>query len=188
MPGVGITDAELILGLVAQHRSQVALSVVLQLVSAAAYAPAMIGLVTHATLGADRHVRIAAVLLLVGAMGSAADAVFHLFAYAMTSPDLDPTGFLPLMQFVQGPGLRFVLPLIAAFFVGSVWLSVACARLGIVPRANPMLFPLALVVAIVGALAAPAVGVPARIVGLVFLGMVSAAQAWIGVRLFRMDA
>jgi hypothetical protein len=90
MPGVGITDAEQILGLVARHRSQVG--------------------------GSDRSVCWAAILLLIGAMGSAADAVFHLLAYAMTAPDLDPTGHLPLMAYVQGPGLRFILPLIAAFF------------------------------------------------------------------------
>ena len=63
----------------------------LQLVSAALYAPALVGILTHAGLGADPGVRRACVVLLVGAMGSAADAVFHLFAYAMTAPDLDKT-------------------------------------------------------------------------------------------------
>jgi hypothetical protein len=66
-------------------------------------------------------------------MGSAADAVLHLLAYAMTAPGLDT------MAFMQGPGLLLLAPLILCFFVGGAWLSVALARAGIVPRWNPLL-------------------------------------------------
>src|SRR5215475_12723656 len=45
MPGVGITDAERIFALVGAHRGQVLASSVLQLFSAACYAPAAVSLV-----------------------------------------------------------------------------------------------------------------------------------------------
>jgi hypothetical protein len=72
-------------------------------------------------------------------MGSAADAVLHLLAYAMTAPGLDTGSLLRVMAFMQGPGLLLLAPLILCFFVGGAWLSVALARAGIVPRWNPLL-------------------------------------------------
>ena len=186
MPGVGITDAQRILDLVGQQRSRVAFSVALQLLSAACYAPALTGVLAQPGLGSDRRVRWGAVLLLIGAMGSAADAIFHLLALAMTSPGLERTAFVALMQVVQGPGLRFVLPLIAAFFVGSVWLSVALARRRLVSRWNPGLHGLALAIGVVGGFLAPRAGIAARTVGLAVLAVVAGAQAWAGVALGRL--
>ena len=183
MPGVGITDAQQILALVGPNRSRVGLSVILQLVSAACYAPALVGLVARPALGSDRQVQIGAILLLVGAMGSAADAVFHLLAHAMATPGLDSAGFAALMQIMQGPGLRFILPLIAAFFVGSVWLSVALARIRLVPRWNPALYGLAVGIGVIGGV----LGLPARAVGLTVLAPVAGAQAWLGVALARSE-
>jgi hypothetical protein len=133
-------------------------------------------------------VRWGAILLLVGAMGSAADAVFHLLAHAMTCPSLDRTGFVPLMQVVQGPGLRFILPLIAAFFIRSVWLSVALARRRLVSPWNPGLYGLALAIGTVGASLAPRTGSVARAVGLAVLALAAAAQGWVGVALGRSAA
>jgi hypothetical protein len=127
-------------------------------------------------------------LLLIGAMGSAADAVFHLFAYAMTAPGLDRTGFVPLMAFVQGPGLRFILPLVAAFFAGSLWLSVAFARRRLAPRWNPWLYAAALAVGVIGGTAGTRAGIAPRAVGLAVLALVAAAQVGVGVALARMRA
>jgi hypothetical protein len=187
MPGVGITDARQILGLVVAHRAQVGLSVALQLLSAACYAPALIGAVAQPSLGSDRAVCSAAALLLVGAMGSAADAVFHLLAYAMSAPDLDATGFVPLMAFVQGPGLRFILPLVAAFFAGSLWLSIAFARRRLVPLWNPWLFAVAVAVAVIGRTVGTRAGIAPRAVGLAVLAVVVAAQVGAGVGLARVN-
>jgi len=184
MPGVGITDARRILDLVGQHRSRVAVSVALQLLSAACYAPALAGLLAQPALAAQRGVRGAAILLLIGAMGSAADAVFHLLAHAMTAPGLDPAAFVAAMEAMQGPGLRFILPLIAAFFAGSVWLSIALARLGVVPLWNPLLYALALAIALGGGVLASE-GESARRVGLAVLALVAAAQSGIGAALWR---
>src|SRR5262245_51190446 len=81
MPGVGITDAHQILRLVGEHAARVRVSVVAQLLSAACYAPALVAVAGVARLRRGRAVAAGAALLLGGAMGSAADAVFHLLAY-----------------------------------------------------------------------------------------------------------
>jgi hypothetical protein len=182
MPGVGITDAGRILALVGQHRAQVLVSVVLQLLSAACYAPAAVGLVAVPSLGSGAGVRASAALLLVGAMGSAADAVFHLLAVAMTAGDGGSPALVETMRWMQGPGLRLLLPLIASFFLGSAGLSAALARRGVVSRANPALYALAVVVGLAGGLLAPGA---ARAVGLLVLASVAGAQGWLGAALAR---
>jgi hypothetical protein len=184
MPGVGVTDAASILERVGPQRGSVLLSVWLQLASAACYAPALVGLAAHPRLGALRGVRGAATVLLVGAMGSAADAVFHLLAWAMTAPGLSGESLVPVMAAMQGPGLRVIGPLILAFFVGGAWLSIALARGGVVPRANPGLHALAVVVAVVGAALASGPAA-ARAAGLAVLALIAGAQAWIGLALWR---
>ena len=89
MPGVGITDAARILELVGQHAARVRASVAAQLLSAALYAPALVGIVATRRLRRVLAVRIGAILLAIGAMGSAADAVFHLLAAEMVAPGVD---------------------------------------------------------------------------------------------------
>jgi hypothetical protein len=171
MPAVGITDAQLIFDLVGTHRSQVLASSVVQLVSAACYAPALVQLA-----GAHPPFRVGAVLLLIGAMGSAADAIFHQVAYEMTAPGVPAEAMLPVMARMQGPGLVWILPLIFCFFAGSVALFLAARRAGS-PRAARVVWML------VGALAAALAGcavanvlVPGRAIGLTVLALVSALQ------------
>src|SRR5262245_34924185 len=94
MPGVGVTDAAQIFELVARQRSSVMLSVVTQLLSAALYVPALLGTSWAVGHTSDSGVQWGAGLLLLGAMGSAIDAVFHLLAYAMTKPDLERSSLL----------------------------------------------------------------------------------------------
>lgn len=185
MPGVGVTDSARIFELVGASRSSVAASVLVQLLSAVLYVPALLGIATDAHFGAAKGVRGAAGLLLVGAMGSAADAVLHLLGFAMTAPGVDRDAAIPVMQFMQVPGLAALAPLIAAFFAGGAWLSVAFARAGVVTAANPWLYATAAGIAVAGGLVASAGFATSRAVGLAFLAAVSAAQAWLGVALAR---
>jgi hypothetical protein len=180
MPGVGVTDAQRIFELVGSHRTDVLASVVVQLVSAVLYVPAMLGVAADERLGA----RPAGVLL-VGALGSAADAVLHLLAFAMTAPGIDPAPMIPVMKFMQGPGLVLLAPLILGFFVGGAWLSIAAARAGVVPRWNPWLHAIALVTALAGRALASAGLVPPRIAGLTVLAIFAAAQIHVGLALLR---
>src|SRR4029453_12439425 len=121
-------------------------------------------------------------------MGSAADAVFHLLAYAMVGPGIDRAAVTPLMERMQGPGLVFILPLLASFFLGSWLLSVGLVRAGVVARLQPWSFGLALALAGIGGSRAAGSPLAARMVGLAVLGIVSAAQAWLGLGLRKLPA
>src|SRR5262249_54207669 len=147
-------DARQIFELVASQRSLVACSVGAQLLSAVLYVPAALGVVAHGEMRRVPGARWAAGLLLVGAMGSAVDAVLHLLAYAMTEPGLQTGSLVRVMAFMQGPGLLLISPLIACFFIGSGWLPFALARAGMVARPSARLPLGAVAVAVVlGAIA-----------------------------------
>jgi hypothetical protein len=185
MPGVGITDAGRILELVGQHAGRVRVSVGVQLLSAACYAPALVGIVATRRLRRQRLVRAGAILLAIGAMGSAADAVFHLLAAEMTAPGVDRAAMLPVMARMQGAGLIYIGPLILGFFAGSAALAVGFARAGAAPRASALLLVAAVALAAVGGPLASGNDGAARAVGLAVLGLVSASQAWLGLSLWR---
>ena len=176
MPGVGITGAARIFELVGAHRGQVLASSVVQLVSAACYAPALVALVTAPAAARAPGLRLGAALLLAGAMGSAADAIYHLFAYEMTAPGVPRDAMLPVMARMQGPGLAWVLPLCACFFLGTGLLVRAARRAGPAPGARGVWGSLALLVAALAALALSGRIVPGRAVGLGVLALVSASQ------------
>ena len=180
MPGVGVTDSREIFALVGSQRQMVMASVVLQLLSAVLYVPALLGLVADRTLGDRRAMRWGAGILIVGAMGSGADAVLHLLAYAMTAPGVNQELMIPVMTFMQNEGLVLLAPMLAAFFIGGAWLAYALADAAVVPRWNGHLHLAALpVLAAGGALAAAQLMSP-RMAGLAFLGVVSAAQMFSG--------
>jgi hypothetical protein len=185
MPGVGVTDAKQIFELVSSHRELVATSVVVQLISAVLYIPAMMGIARDSELGRTRLVQWGAGLLFAGAMGSAADAVLHLLAYAMTTPGLERGSLMPVMAFMQGPGLALLAPLLLSFFAGGAVLSVALVRVGAVSRWNAGLHFIAVAVAAIGGWLASGQLMSPRLVGLTVLAFVSAAQAWVGIAMWK---
>jgi hypothetical protein len=185
MPGVGVTDAQQILNLVSQQRPEVRLSAILQLISAAGYAPALIGVAGLGQKWNRSAIGVGAILLLIGAMGSAADAMLHLLAYEMTAPDTTPSQLIPVMARMQGPDLVLLAPMLLSFFAGSVVLAIGFARTGATPIWNPMLFIVALAVALVGSRLFAAEPSGQRIVGLAVLGLISFSQAWLGFGLWK---
>jgi hypothetical protein len=185
MPGVGVTDPEQIFQLVGSQRPLVAASVVMQLASAVCYVPAMLGLGCDARLNRARSLRWGAGLLIAGAMGSAADAVLHLLAYAMTMPELERTSLVPVMSFMQGPGLLLLAPLVVSFFAGGGVVSFALAKAKVVSMWNARLHLVAVAIALLGGALASSGVLPPRVVGLTFLGVVSTAQAWTGLALWK---
>ncbi|HKP64589.1 MAG TPA: hypothetical protein VJV78_47965 [Polyangiales bacterium] len=72
--------------------------------------------------------------------------------------------------------------MILCFFVGGGRLSYALSSAGLISRSNAHLHWLALAIAVVGGAL-----IPGRAVGLLALGCVSWAQAWVGWRMFRYD-
>jgi len=182
MPGVGITDTHEIFRRVAANGDAVRASVVLQLVSAACYAPAALGLVRRLR---GRLASAGAALLLIGAMGSAADAVLHLLAVEMVAPGVDRAAMVPVMERMQGPDLRLLAPMFAAFFTGSLALAAAAARQALVSRGNPLLFAAGVGCAVTAACVHTASPGASRCLALAFLGFVAVSQAWLGVMLCR---
>src|SRR5262249_21331337 len=132
----------------------------------------------------DKHgstARWGAGFLLLGAMGSAMDAVFHLLAYAMTAPGLEPSSLLRVMAFMQGPALGIVAPFIVSFFLVGIFLWIGITKKGTIAKASEYLHMPAL--GIVVAAAASGGIVSNRAVGLLVLGAISMAQAAIGFEL-----
>lgn len=180
MPGVGVTDTRQILERVALQRDAVWLSVVLQLVSAACFAPPLVTLGRVAQVRGSRALRVGAVLLAIGAMGSAADAIYHLLAYYMTGPGMQAEALVPLMEKMQGPGLAVLVPMMLAFFLGAATLALGAARAGLASPRNPRLHALAVAVAASAPLWVHGNPAAARAVGLTVLALVSASLAGVG--------
>jgi hypothetical protein len=180
MPGVGVTDTRQILERVALQRDAVWLSVVLQLISAACFASPLLTLARLGHARGSRALRAGALLLAIGAMGSAADAIYHPLAYYMTGPGMNQDALVPLMDKMQGPGLAVLIPMVLAFFAGAVTLAIGAAGMGLVPAWNPWLDALALAVALSAPLWAHGHPPRARAVGLTVLALVSASLAGIG--------
>jgi hypothetical protein len=185
MPGVGVTDAQQILTLVSQQRPEVRLSAILQLISAACYAPALVGVAELGQKWNRSAIGVGAILLLIGAMGSAADAMLHLLAYEMTAPNTTPSQLIPVMARMQGPDLVLLAPMLVSYFAGSVVLAIGFARAGATSMWNPTLFIVALAVALVGSRLFGAEPGGQRIVGLAILGLISFSQAWLGIALWK---
>jgi hypothetical protein len=180
MPGVGVTDAAQIFDLVSKQRLHVMLSVVTQLLSAALYVPALLSISGARIHASERAVRWSAGLLLLGAIGSGIDAIFHLVAYAMTAPGLERAPLLQVMTYMQGPGLRLVAPFIISFFVGGVCLSIALMKERRISKASVYMDLAAMGIALAGGWGASRGFVSSRAVGLTVLAAVSLAQVILG--------
>ena len=180
MPGVGVTDTRQIFERVAMQRDAVWLSTLLQLVSAACFAPAVVALGRIGRALARPGITVGATLLAIGAMGSAADAIFHLLAYYMTAPEMDLAAMVPLMERMQGPGLMLLAPMLLAFFVGTATLAVAAARAGLVTWRTPLLFGLAVVVALCAPVLVWIDPALPRVIGLTVLALVALSLVGVG--------
>lgn len=181
MPGVGVTDTARIFEIVGQRRGEVFASVVVQLASAALYAPAIVGLVLSRPH--RRSVHVGATLVAVGAMGSAADAIFHLVAYEMTAPDIASAHVAPVMIRLQGPDLALLLPFVLAFFAGHGIVAWSMRREGRFAKAGLFSFAAFPALLLVGGPLARSGLLPPRFVGLGVLGLVSASLALVGLEL-----
>ena len=188
MPGVGITDASRILTLVAAQPNRVLFSSVLQLLSAALLALAIPGLARRFPPSRNPWAAAGAALLAVGACGDAADAIYHQVAYEMAAAGVDRAAMILPFQRMQTVDLRYLLPMIAAFFLGCVALSLGATREKLVPKWNPLLYALAVELAIISGPVASAFHTTSRTIGLGILGLWSASLAWVGLALCRNPA
>jgi hypothetical protein len=186
MPVPGETDVREIFRIVTPQRGAVLAAAILQLIAATLYVPAMIGIIRGNSSPSSAKVWRPASILIIGTLGLATDAIDHLLSYAMTAPGVDQNAQVQVMEFMQGPALLLIVPLIACYFVGAVWLSVAYAKAGVISRWNAALYVLALIIALGGAALVATTGlIEARLVGVLTLWAVAAAQLWLGVVLWR---
>ena len=91
------------------------------------------------------------------------------------------------MQRMQTVDLKYLLPMILAFLIGCTALAIGAAKENVVLRANPLLYALAIGVALGGGMFGGSIGVNARIVGLTCLAFLSASIAWIGIAIGKSD-
>jgi hypothetical protein len=185
MPMPGTADVEFILSQVGATQERVWLSVAVQMVSSALFVPGLLAFVLAEELRASRLGFVAASLAGIGVTGFAADAIYHLLAYEMVQPGVDRAAMVPLMTRFQTADLVFVAPQLLLLLLGLGLVSLAASRGGLVTRANPRLHLLALVLAIVGGVAANATGQGRRLVALCVLGLFSFAVSGVGVALAR---
>ena len=113
MPVPGETDAREILRIVTPQRGAVLAAAILQLIAATLYVPAMIGIIRGSEMTLSAKVWRPASILIIGTLGLATDAIDHLLSYAMTAPGVDQNAQVQVMEFMQGPALVLIAPLIA---------------------------------------------------------------------------
>ncbi|HEY8925825.1 MAG TPA: hypothetical protein VIU64_15665 [Polyangia bacterium] len=180
MPQPGTTDAAFILAAVAGQRGSVLASAILQTLCAVTLVPAALLAVRLRPARGARLLYVGAALLLVGAVGHGADAVYHQMAYEMTAPGTQRSAMLPVMTRMQTEDVRLLIPLMLAFFAGAVCLAMGLVRARWAKSWLWQLYVLAALVAVGGRLAVSAGVLSARPVSLSVLGVVSVALAATG--------
>jgi hypothetical protein len=180
MPDAGTADPAHILASVRSHREAVRWSVVVQLVSSAAFVPAVV-----LARPASGRAILGACLVLVGAMGMAMDAVYHLTAYYLTVDGVAAEAVLEPMRLMQSDGLAFLVPLLLPFFVGGWVYASGLRREGRTSRWPGRVFAAAFLVAAAGAGVATATEGGRHTVVLAFLGLIALGYARTGLDLFR---
>jgi hypothetical protein len=180
MPQPGTTDAAYILAAVAGQRGSVLASAILQTLFAVTLVPAALAAVRLRPLRGARLFYAGAALLLVGAVGNGADAVYHQIAYEMTAPGAQASAMVPIMTRMQTADVKLLVPLMLAFFAGAVCLAVGLVRARWATSSLWRLYLLAGLVAVAGRIAVAAGGLSARPVSLAVLALVSVAMASTG--------
>lgn len=184
MPDQGTADPTHILRIVAQHRTSVLTSVVVQIISSVLYLSALLLLVR--CIVPSGTTITGTIFLAIGAMGMCMDAFFHLLAYHMTDPALSPIGDIAqLMGLMQAEGLLFLVPLLLPFFIGSLLLGIGLHRQRVVSARPQWIFITAFVLGIIGAIIARNFLPDARpLIVLTILGLFAFGQLLVAYGLF----
>jgi hypothetical protein len=178
MPDAGTNDAAHILTAIRANREAVWWSILVQLVSSTAFVPAVVLARPNSRLAL-----IGACFVLVGAMGMAADAIYHLAAYYMTADGITPESVLEPTRLMQTDGLKFLVPLLLPFLFGG-WVFAAGLRgEGLASKWPGRGFAAAFVFAACGAALVVGAGVSRHAVVLGFLGVIAAGYARLGLDL-----
>ena len=166
MPDAATNDARVILAAVSGARASVRASALVQLAGAALLVPGLVG----ELLSRPGARRAGTVLMLLGALGMAADAVYHQLAYEMTAPGVARDAQMSVMVAMQTHELPPLIPLLLSFIVGAPVLGWQRRReAGSWTAATAFLIAPLFTVPL-GVLAVRAGGLPRRVLVLALLG------------------
>lgn len=184
MPDPGTTDAAHILAIVKEKRTSVFASVIVQIVSSAAYIVALC-LMAQRYLP-QRKVTFAGIVLLgIGVLGLCSDAFFHLLAFYMTDSTVNmQADVIAVMTFMQTGGVAFLVPLLLPFFIGSLLLALGLHRQRVTTKLPQLMiiaaFTLGPLSVVIGKTIFEYQG---NVISLCILGLVALGQANIGVQM-----
>lgn len=187
MPDAGTNDARHILEMVRATRNSVWWSVLVQIVSAVAFVPAVVGFQTNLPAANSKLAKTGASLILIGAMGMCADAIFHLAAYYMTADGIEIQTVFEPTRLLQTDGIRFLVPLLIPFLIGGWIYASALRRASIISRTSEWIFAFAFFFVITGILAINLAGISRHIIILSFLGLIALGYASIGFEIIKRD-
>jgi hypothetical protein len=129
-------------------------SVIIQLISSVLYIAALFLLANNTP--AQKKVTTAGFILLgIGAMGSCADAFFHLLAFFMTDDTVNmlQPDVVQVMTFMQTTGIVFLAPLLLPLFIGSLVLAIGLFKQGRISKTSKWIFITAFLLGMVSAVA-----------------------------------
>jgi hypothetical protein len=183
MPDQGTADTAHILSIVREARPSVYASVIVQIVSSVLYIPALFLLAANLQ-AINKFLLAGLILLAIGAMGMCADAFFHLLAYFMTSSQTHlKEGVVQVMEMMQTSGIKFLIPLLLPFFIGTLLLNYGLFKQALSSRIPFFITVLAFATGIIGAPIVNYLGYGRPILILSVLGIFAIAQAYAGCEL-----
>jgi hypothetical protein len=179
MPDPGTTDAVHILNIVKQSRPDVISSVVIQIITCVFYVAALFLLTRVIQL---KNVSLVGICLVgVGLLGLCSDAFFHLLAWFMTDDSVDAErNVVRVMEFMQTDGVRFLIPLLLPFLIGSLILTIGLTKQKLISKVPALITSVAIVVGILMAIANKTHIYKGSVPVLDVLGLFAIGQALIG--------
>ncbi|UIR54573.1 hypothetical protein LZQ00_09835 [Sphingobacterium sp. SRCM116780] len=188
MPDQGTADTKHILTIVSQNRQPVLVSVMVGILSSVLYLISLMKINIYLPK-TNSYTMTGSVLLAIGAMGMCVDAFFHLFAFFMTDPSIHmDTNIVQLMTFVQTTGVKFLIPILLPFFIGTSIFSFGLAKLSVISKLAFYSSIIAFIFAISGGIISTQIlGYGRPLVVLTFLGLFAITQIIIGISFMKVD-
>ena len=185
MPDPGTTDTAHILKIVKESRMSVLCSVIMQIAASIAYVFALFSF-AQAWIPQRKITWLGIALLGIGAMGMCADAFFHLLAWFMTDESVTiQKDVVKVMDFMQTDALIFLIPLLLAFFIGSILITIGLNKQGAISAIPKRILIIALSIGLLGAIIGETFSITIPFLTLIVLGMFATGQALAGFELMK---
>ena len=148
MPDPGTTDTIHTLSIVKESRADVINSVIIQIITCVLYVGAL-ALLTQLSFPLKKITLVGICLAGVGILGLCSDAFFHLLAWFMTDDSVNvQKDVVRVMEFMQTSGVRFLIPLLLPFFIGSLILAIGLTKQKAISKLSALVISAAFLAAI----------------------------------------